>query len=85
MYYVDRIKDMIVRGGENVYPREIEEVIATHRDVQEISVIGVPDDRVGEEIMAVIVPKKGQSVSEGSIVQLCEKNLARYKKPRHFA
>jgi len=85
VYYVDRIKDMIVRGGENVYSREIEEVIATHKDVQEIAVIGVPDDRVGEEVMAVIVPRRGQSVSEEDIVQLCEKNLARYKKPRRFA
>ena len=82
IYYVDRIKDMIVRGGENVYPREIEEIIATHPAVLDVAVIGVPDQRMGEEIMAVIVPKKGQTVSDEEIVDLCVKNLARYKKPR---
>jgi long-chain acyl-CoA synthetase len=83
VYYVDRIKDMIIRGGENVYPREIEEVITTQPSVFEVAVIGVLDERLGEEIMAVISLKKGASVSEKEIVTLCEKNLARYKKPRY--
>jgi acyl-CoA synthetase (AMP-forming)/AMP-acid ligase II len=82
IYYVDRIKDLIVRGGENVYPREIEEVIATHPNVLEVAVIGVPDERVQEEIMACIVLKKGTSATEKEIVDLCEKNLAKFKKPR---
>jgi long-chain acyl-CoA synthetase len=83
IYYVDRIKDMIVRGGENVYPREIEEVITTHPAVLEVAIIGVPHERLGEEIMAVVVLKKGASVTDKEIVSLCEKNLARYKKPRY--
>jgi len=83
IYYLDRIKDMICRGGENVYPREIEEVIASHPSVLEVAVIGVPDERLQEEIMAVISLKEGAKVSENEIVQLCEKNLARYKKARY--
>ncbi len=82
IYYVDRIKDMICRGGENVYPREIEEVISEHPDVLEVAVIGVPDQRLEEEIMALIVPIKGAALSEEDVIQICEKNLARYKKPR---
>ncbi|MFC1824123.1 long-chain-fatty-acid--CoA ligase [Thermodesulfobacteriota bacterium] len=83
VYYLDRIKDMICRGGENVYPREIEEVIATHPSIMEVAVIGVPDKRLQEEIMAVIAPKKGAVVPENEIVTLCEENLARYKKVRY--
>ncbi|MFC1823182.1 long-chain-fatty-acid--CoA ligase [Thermodesulfobacteriota bacterium] len=83
IYYVDRIKDMICRGGENVFPREIEEVISAHPSVLEVSVIGVPDERLQEEIMALIVPKEGAAISEQEIVRLCEKNLARYKKARY--
>jgi acyl-CoA synthetase (AMP-forming)/AMP-acid ligase II len=85
IYYKDRIKDMIVRAAENVYPREIEEVIATHPGIMEVAVIGVPDERVGEEIMAVIVLKKGVNVTDKEIIDLCEKNLAKYKKPRHIS
>ncbi|EFK08398.1 putative long-chain-fatty-acid--CoA ligase [delta proteobacterium NaphS2] len=84
VYYVDRIKDMIIRGGENVYPREIEEVIAGHPSVFEVAVIGVPDERLGEEIMAVISLKKGHKAMEKEIATLCEDSLARYKKPRHL-
>ncbi|MCP4756995.1 MAG: long-chain-fatty-acid--CoA ligase [Proteobacteria bacterium] len=84
VYYVDRIKDMINRGGENVYPREIEEVIATHPSVMEVAGIGIPDTRVGEEIMAVIAPKNGASVTKEEIVRLCEKNLADFKKARQI-
>jgi len=82
VYYVDRIKDMINRGGENVYPREIEEVIAQHPGVMDVAVIGIPDERLGEEIKALIVPKPGHVVSEEEIVDLCKENLAGYKKPR---
>jgi len=81
IYFVDRTKDMINRGGENVYPREIEEVIATHPGVMEVAVIGVPDERLGEEIKAIIVCKPGHQVTE-EIINLCKANLARYKKPR---
>jgi acyl-CoA synthetase (AMP-forming)/AMP-acid ligase II len=84
IYYIDRIKDMIVRGGENVYAREIEEVIATHPAVMEVAVIGVPDERLGEEIMAVVALKRDMSLTDREIVTLCEKNLARFKKPRYI-
>ncbi len=84
IYYIDRIKDMIVRGGENVYAREIEEVIATHPAIMEVAVIGVPDERLGEEIMAVVTLKRDMSLTDREIVTLCEKNLARYKKPRYI-
>ncbi|MFH1490974.1 MAG: long-chain-fatty-acid--CoA ligase [Pseudomonadota bacterium] len=84
VYYKDRIKDMICRGGENIYPREIEEVIASHPEVLEIAVIGVPDERLQEEIMAVVVPVKGKKPLDQDIVRLCEKNLARFKKPRYL-
>ncbi|MFH1491077.1 MAG: AMP-binding protein, partial [Pseudomonadota bacterium] len=84
VYYKDRIKDMICRGGENIYPREIEEVIASHPEVREIAVIGVPDERLQEEIMAVVVPVTGKRPSDQDILKLCEKKLARFKKPRYL-
>ena len=83
VYYVDRIKDMICRGGENVYPREIEEIIAAHSRVLEVAVIGVPDDRLQEEIMAVVALNEGPPVDEREMVELCEKSMARFKKPRY--
>jgi len=84
IYYLDRIKDMICRGGENVYPREIEEVISNHPSVFEVAVIGVPDERLQEEIMAIIVQKKGPKISKNEIISLCENELARFKKPRYI-
>jgi long-chain acyl-CoA synthetase len=84
IYYKDRIKDMICRGGENIYPREVEEVIASHPSVREVAVIGIPDDRLQEEVMAVIAPVKGETLSEKDIMRLCEENLARFKKPRYM-
>ena len=83
VYYVDRIKDMINRGGENVYPREIEEVISSHPRVLETAVIAVPDERLREEIMAIIVLNEGPPINEREIVSICEENLARFKKPRY--
>jgi len=83
VYYVERIKDMICRGGENVYPREIEEVITCISGVIETAVIGVPDDRLQEEIMAVVVLRDDLLINERDIVSICEKNLARFKKPRY--
>ena len=83
VYYVDRLKDMICRGAENVYPREIEEVIEAHPSIYEVAVIGVPDERLQEEIMALVVLKSGKALTEKEIVDLCSKNLASYKKPRY--
>jgi acyl-CoA synthetase (AMP-forming)/AMP-acid ligase II len=82
---VDRRKDMICRGGENVYPREIEEAIATHPGVLEVAVIAVPDDRLQEEIMAVVAAKAEIQLEERDIVRTCEAKLARFKKPRYVA
>ena len=80
-YIVDRKKDMIITGGINVYPREIEEVIYTHPAVMDCSVIGVPDEKWGESVKAVITLKPGKDVAAQEIIDLCLANLASYKKP----
>jgi fatty-acyl-CoA synthase len=80
---VGRIKDMIIRGGENVYPREIEEFLYSHPAIQDIQVIGVPDDRYGEEIMAWIILKPGQSLTEEEVKEYCRGRIAHFKVPRY--
>jgi long-chain acyl-CoA synthetase len=80
---VDRVKDMIIRGGYNVYPREVEEVLYAHPCVVEAAVIGVPDERLGEEVKAVIALGKDQNASAEEIVAWCKERLAAYKYPRH--
>jgi acyl-CoA synthetase (AMP-forming)/AMP-acid ligase II len=82
VFIVDRKNDMIISGGKNIYPREIEEVIYTHEAVSEVLVIGVPDDYWGESVKALVVLKKGMSASEDEIIGLCKANLASYKKPK---
>jgi len=79
---VDRKKDMIIAGGYNIYPREVEEVLYEHPAVKEAVVIGVPDSYRGETVKAVIVLKDGQQASEDDIIRHCRKNLASYKVPR---
>jgi long-chain acyl-CoA synthetase len=79
---VDRKKDMILRGGFNVYPRELEEVLLTHPAVSLAAVIGVPDPRMGEEVKAFIVRKPGASVTEEMLVDWCREQFASYKYPR---
>ncbi len=81
-YIVDRSKDMIIRGGYNVYPREIEEVLLTHPDVSLAAVIGVPHDSHGEEIKAVVILEKGASVTEDELVAWGKEQMASYKYPR---
>jgi long-chain acyl-CoA synthetase len=81
-YIVDRSKDMIIRGGYNVYPREIEEVLMTHPDVSLAAVIGVPHDSHGEEIKAVVILNDGASVTEEELVEWSKKEMAAYKYPR---
>ncbi|MEU5261578.1 AMP-binding protein [Amycolatopsis sp. NPDC021455] len=79
-----RIKDMVIRGGENVYPREIEEFLHTHPDIHDVHVIGVPDERYGEEIMAWIKPRPGAAgLSAETIRSFADGKLARYKIPRY--
>ncbi len=80
---VGRIKDMIIRGGENVYPREIEEFLYTHPKVSDVQVIGVPDVKYGEEIMAWVKVKPGAQVSKEEIITYCKGQIAQYKIPRY--
>ncbi len=79
-----RIKDMIIRGGENIYPREIEEFLYTHEAISDAQVIGVPDDRYGEEVMAWVKLIDGQQASEDEIQAFCKANIAHYKVPRYI-
>lgn len=80
---VDRKKDMILRGGYNIYPRELEEVIMTHPAVSLVAVLGVPDDRLGEEVKAFIVLKQGEELTEESFIDWCKSQFAANKYPRH--
>jgi long-chain acyl-CoA synthetase len=80
---VDRKKDMIIRGGFNVYPREIEELLLTHPAVSLCAVVGVPDERLGEEVKAFVVRKPGETIAEEALIAWCRERLAAYKAPRH--
>jgi fatty-acyl-CoA synthase len=81
---VGRIKDMIIRGGENVYPREIEEFLHTHPAVSEAQVIGIPSAKYGEEVMAWIKPRPGQTLAEADLLAFCKGCIAGYKVPRFW-
>ena len=83
LYVTGRLKDMIIRGGENLYPMEIEEFIYTHPKVQDVQVVGVPDEKYGEEAVACIVLKKGESLDEDELKAYCKANIARHKVPRY--
>jgi fatty-acyl-CoA synthase len=76
-----RAKDMIIRGGENVYPREIEEFLYTHPDVSDVQVYGVPDEKYGEQVAAAIKRRQGSDLTEEDVKEFCRKNIARYKVP----
>jgi fatty-acyl-CoA synthase len=80
---VGRIKDMIIRGGENLYPREIEEFLYTHPDVSDVSVIGVPDAKYGEELMAWVKVRQGAALTEEALKEYCKGKIAHYKVPRY--
>lgn len=82
-FIVDRLKDMIIRGGMNIYPREVEEVMMKHPAVSLAAVVGVPDDKLGEEVKAFIVLKENQQVAEREIIDWCRAILASYKCPRY--
>jgi fatty-acyl-CoA synthase len=81
---VGRIKDLVIRGGENVYPREIEEYLYRHPQVQDVQVVGVPDKKYGEELCAWVILKPGQSSTEGKLRAFCTGQIARYKVPRYI-
>jgi long-chain acyl-CoA synthetase len=82
VFIVDRKKDLIIRGGYNVYPREVEEVLYAHKAIREAAVLGVPDEKYGEEVRAVISLKKGCEVTPEEIISYCKNHLAAYKYPR---
>ena len=80
---VGRAKDMLIRGGENVYPAEIEDFLLTHPDVAAVEVFGVPDERYGEEVSAFVIPRPGRGLTEEGLREFCRGRIAHYKVPRH--
>jgi len=84
VYVVDRKKDLIISGGENVYPIEVEQVLSGHPMVSDVAVVGTPDEQWGEAVTAVVVPKEGMEVTLEEIRDFCEGRLASYKRPRRL-
>jgi long-chain acyl-CoA synthetase len=84
LFITDRKKDMIISGGSNIYPREIEEVICRHPGVLEVAVIGIPDVKWGEATKALVVAREGVRLSEADIVEHCRQHLASYKCPKSY-
>ncbi|MFO1415639.1 MAG: hypothetical protein U1F10_17425, partial [Burkholderiales bacterium] len=82
-HLVDRKSNMIISGGENIYPSEVEGVLAAHPAVQDVAVVGIPDAKWGEAVCAVIVRRAGHGVTEAEIVEWTRDRLAGYKRPRH--
>ncbi|WP_026566993.1 class I adenylate-forming enzyme family protein [Bacillus sp. UNC41MFS5] len=84
VYIVDRKKDLIIRGGFNVYPRDVEEILNAHEQVFEAAVVGVPDERMGEEMVACVVKKPDSEVTEKELINYCQDHLAKNKTPRRI-
>jgi len=82
LYYVDRKKDMIKTGGENVYSKEVEDVLYTLPAVREAAVIGVPDEKWGEKVLALVVLRPGVTASEQDLIEHCRERIAHFKAPR---
>jgi fatty-acyl-CoA synthase len=82
---VGRIKDMVLRGGENVYPREVEEFLYRHPKIQDVQVVGLPDPKYGEELCAWIIAKSGQTITEDEVRAFCQGQIAHYKIPRYIS
>ncbi len=82
---VGRIKDMVIRGGENIYPREIEEYLYSHPDILDAQVIGVPDRKYGEELLAAIRLRDGAAISSEDVKDFCKGRIAHYKIPRYVS
>ncbi|MEA2253588.1 MAG: fatty-acyl-CoA synthase [Solirubrobacteraceae bacterium] len=80
---VGRSKDMVIRGGENVYPREIEEFLYMHPDVEDVQVVGVPDEKYGEELCAWVIARSGAALEEDAVREFCRGRLAHFKVPRY--
>ena len=83
LYIVDRLKDMVISGGVNIYPREVEEVIFQHPAVQEAAVIGIPDEKWGEVLKAFVVRRPGEDVGADALLAFLEPRIARMKMPKH--
>jgi long-chain acyl-CoA synthetase len=81
VYLFDRVKDMVVSGGENVYPAEIENVLMSHPDIADAAVIGVPDPKWGETVKAIVVKAEGKDPSERDVIDFARERLAHYKCP----
>ena len=81
---VGRIKDMVIRGGENIYPREIEEFLYRHPKVRDVQVVGVPDRKYGEELCALIIVREGEKLGEAEVKDFCQGQIAHYKIPRYI-
>ncbi|HEX5816013.1 MAG TPA: hypothetical protein VF010_11845, partial [Methylomirabilota bacterium] len=82
LYVVERKKDLIIRGGFNIYPREVEEILYAHPAVAEAAVVGMPDPVMGEEVLAFVVRKPGAEAEADTIIAFCQERLAKYKCPR---
>jgi acyl-CoA synthetase (AMP-forming)/AMP-acid ligase II len=80
----DRSKDVIISGGTNIYPREVEEVLLRHEAVAEVSVIGRPHPEWGEEVVAVVVPVAGRAITRDELDRMCNAWIARFKRPKHY-
>lgn len=84
IYLVDRKKDVVICGGEKIYPVEVEEILQSHPKIYDAAVIGVPDARLGEIAIAIVDPKPGEELTEAEVYKFCEENLSIYKRPRHI-
>ena len=84
MYLMDRKKDMIVSGGENIYTSEVEAALYQHAGIQECAVVGVPDEKYGEALFAVIVPAEGTTLTETDVIDHCRERIGGYKIPRQM-
>ncbi|MCZ6635178.1 MAG: AMP-binding protein [bacterium] len=82
LFIMDRSKDLIISGGENIYPREIEEVIIQHPAVREVAVVGAPDPQWGEAIKAIVSTVPGETVTEEELIDFCKDHIASFKKPK---
>jgi long-chain acyl-CoA synthetase len=82
LYIVERKKDLIIRGGFNIYPRDVEEVLYGHPQVAEAAVVGMADPLMGEEVVAFVVVKPGQAVTPHELIAFCQERLAKYKSPK---
>jgi acyl-CoA synthetase (AMP-forming)/AMP-acid ligase II len=82
LWIVDRKKEMIISGGENIYPKEVESVLSRHPAIAEVAIVGLPHPRWGEAVTAYVVPRKNEEISSGVVIEYCRAHLASYKKPQ---